>query len=276
MTITRDDFEYIRGLIRRQSAITLEDGKEYLAETRLNALARQEGMKSLNELMTRLRRDPGHRLQHRVVEAMTTNETSFFRDIHPFEAIRNSLIPELINRRSRTRRLKIWCAASSSGQEPYSLAMLVREQFPVLNSWTVEIVASDLSTAMLERARAGRYSQLEVNRGLPASYLVRYFRRDGLDWYLDESIKSMVEFRMINLSQPWPFLPTMDIVMIRNVLIYFDEEVKKQVLAKLAHLLASDGYLILGGSETPMFANALYERCGSDGSGAYALRRPVS
>jgi chemotaxis protein methyltransferase CheR len=206
MALTRDDFEYIRGLIHRQAAITLDDGKEYLAETRLHALAQREGIKSVGELMTKLRVDPRHCLQNKVVEAMTTNETSFFRDIRPFEAIRKSLIPDLLMRRAGLRRLRFWCAASSSGQEPYSLAMLIREHFRELSTWSVEIVASDLSTAMLDRARAGRYSQLEVNRGMPTALLVRYFRRSGLDWYLDESIKSMVDFRTINLIQPWPFM----------------------------------------------------------------------
>jgi len=273
MTMTRDDFDFIRGLVRRRSAITLDDGKEYLAENRLQALARQEGIESVGELMNRLRIDTGHLLQNKVVEAMTTNETSFFRDIHPFETIRNKLIPELMKRRAAVRRLRVWCAASSSGQEPYSLAMLIREHFPELCTWNVEIVASDLSTAMLERARAGRYSQLEVNRGLPATYMIRYFQRDGLEWYINDSIKKMVDFRLINLVQPWPFLPTMDIVIIRNVLIYFDDDFKKQVLAKIAQLLAPNGYLILGGSETPIFTSDLFERSEPEGSGAYALRR---
>ena len=138
--------------------------------------------------------------------------------------------------------------------------MLIREHFRELSTWSVEIVASDLSTAMLDRARAGRYSQLEVNRGMPTALLVRYFRRSGLDWYLDESIKSMVDFRMINLIQPWPFMPSMDIIMLRNALIYFDEEAKKQILARVAKLLAPDGYLVLGGSETRICANNLFER----------------
>lgn len=272
MAITTVDFEYIRGLLQEHSAILLDDGKEYLAETRLEMLAHREGMRSISDLIVRLRADPGHNLRGKVVEAMTTNETLFFRDLHPFEALRKDIIPELLHRRSRDRRLNIWCAASSSGQEPYSLAMLLREHFRELGNWRVQIMASDISTEMLRRAREGRYSHLEVNRGVPASYLVKYFQRDGLDWCIDESIKRMVDFREINLIQAWPLMPSMDIVMIRNVLIYFGAEAKKQILAKVAQVLAPGGYLMLGGSETPFFSNSLFERTSTESSGAYRMK----
>ena len=188
--------------------------------------------------MARLRIDQGHDLHRKVVEAMTTNETSFFRDFHPFEVLRKTLIPELIRRRSRQRRLNIWCAACSSGQEPYSLAMLIHEHFPELATWQVRILASDLSTEMVERARLGRYSQFEVNRGVPVTFLVRYFQRHGLEWTLVDSIRRSVEFQAINLVNDWPSLPTMDLVLIRNVLIYFDNEAKKQVLGRIAGHMA--------------------------------------
>jgi chemotaxis protein methyltransferase CheR len=272
MTLTRDDFEYLRGVLHRQSAIALDADKEYLAQSRLQTLARREGIGSVTELMTRLRLDPGHSLLGKVVEAMTTNETSFFRDIRPFEALREALIPELIRRRAGRRCLRIWCAACSSGQEPYSVAMVLREHFPELLSWKVEILASDLSTEMVDRARAGRYSQLEVNRGVPAALLLRYFRREGLHWQIDDTIRGMVEFRAINLVRPWPPMPAFDVVFMRNVLIYFDPESKKQVLNRVAEALAPDGFLILGGAETPMFTNAEFERAGAAGGSGYRLK----
>ncbi len=273
MALTRDEFEYLRSVLHQQSAIALDDGKEYLAENRLQTLAAREGMKSASELIRRLRVDHGHCLRGKVVEAMTTNETSFFRDFHPFEALRDVLIPDLIRRRAREQSLKIWCAACSSGQEPYSVAVLIREHLPVLRSWKVEILASDLFTEMLERAREGRYSQLEVNRGMPVSLLVSHFRRDGLHWQLDDTTRGMVEFRPINLVQAWPPMPRFDLVMMRNVLIYFDAESKKSVMAKVANVMAPDGYFMLGGSETPLFTNDLFERSDPDGSNAYRLKR---
>jgi chemotaxis protein methyltransferase CheR len=275
MTLTRDDFEFLRGLLHRQSAITLDDGKEYLAQTRLLTLARKEGLDSVSELITRLRVDRGHALTGKVVEAMTTNETSFFRDFHPFETLRSVVLPDLIRRRSRQRRLRTWSAACSSGQEPYSLAMIIREHFPELQNWDLEILASDLSTEMVERARAGRYSQLEVNRGIPAPFLLRHFRRDGLHWQIDDSIRRMVDFRPINLIQPWPSMAPLDLIFLRNVLIYFDADSKKKTLSEIARVLQPDGYVFLGGSETPMFTNDLFERIGGEGGG-YRLKGNAS
>jgi chemotaxis protein methyltransferase CheR len=261
-------------MLHQHSAIDLGHGKEYLAQSRLQTLARREGMDSVSELIARLRVDPAHPLAGKVVDAMTTNETSFFRDIRPFEALRKVLIPELMRLRAGVRRLRVWSAACSSGQEPYSLAILLREHFPELATWRVDIVASDICTEMLERARHGRYSQLEVNRGVPAALLLRYFRRDGLSWELDGTLRSMVEFRSINLVKPWPPMPAFDLVLLRNVLIYFDPRSKKQVLDQMARVLAPDGYLILGGSESPLFSNDQYDRASPDSSCAYRLRAP--
>jgi chemotaxis protein methyltransferase CheR len=272
MAITRDDYEYLRGFLRQESAIALDDGKEYLAETRLLPIASREGMGSVSELLRKIRLDPGHQLRTKIVEAMTTNETSFFRDFHPFEEMRDVLVPELIRRRASRKILRVWCAACSTGQEPYSVAMLLREHFPQLGTWKVEVLASDLSTEILDRAREGRYSQLEVNRGVPVSYLLRFFRRDGLYWQLDGAIKRMVEFRRINLVQPWPPFPPIDLVMMRNVLIYFDAQAKNQVLAKVADIMAPDGFLMLGGSETPYFINDLFKRATPGAGSAYRLQ----
>jgi chemotaxis protein methyltransferase CheR len=276
MTIKREDYEYLRGLLHRQSAIALEDGKEYLAQMRLQSLAAREGMESVSDLMTRVRLDPGHPLVGKVIDAMTTNETSFFRDLQPFEVLRDVVIPELVRLRARKQQLRIWCAACSSGQEPYSLAMLLREHFPELGPWTIEILASDLSCEMLERAQEGRYSQLEVNRGVPAKLLLRYFRRDGLHWQLDDSVRRMIEFRRINLVQAWPPMCPFDLILIRNVLIYFDVPSKQRVLDRVAGVLAPDGYLLLGGSETPLFTNDRFERATPEKSCGYRLKRTGS
>ena len=274
MSLTTHDFDYVRGIVRQHSAIALDDSKTYLAETRLVALAHREGVTSVSELVARLRADRGEELKWKVVEAMTTNETSFFRDLLPFEMLQKVLVPDLIQRRARQRSLNIWSAACSTGQEPYSLAMLLRDHFPELRSWQTRIVASDLSTEVLARARKGRFTQLEINRGVPAHLLVRYFKRQGLDWFVAEEISRMIDFQVINLIGPWPHLVPMDIILLRNVLIYFEAEAKAQVLSRIAGLLAPDGYLILGGSETTFFNNDSFERVELERSCIYRLKAP--
>ena len=273
MTLTQADFDYVRGLVQKRSAIVLENEKLYLAETRLQSLARREGLESVGHLLNQLRADSSNGMLQKVVEAMTTNETSFFRDIHPFEMLKKVVLPELIKQRSVERQLQIWCAASSTGQEPYSLAMLIRENFPLLAGWNVRIVASDISTQVLEKARQGRYSQLEVNRGLPAPLLVKNFQRLGVDWQIKEDLRRMVDFRLINLIESWPPMPPLDIVLIRNVLIYFDVSTKKQILGKIRRLLRPDGYLFLGGAETTLNLDDSFERTEFQRSGCYRLRR---
>jgi chemotaxis protein methyltransferase CheR len=266
------DFDFIRRIVREGSAIALDESKNYLARARLDTLARQEGMASPAEIIARLRCETAPTLRRKVIEAMTTNETSFFRDIHPFEALRTDLLPELLRRRAREQRLCIWSAACSSGQEPYSLAILIREHFPSLLSWNLTLTATDLSGEMLDRARSGRYSQMEVNRGVPAAMLVRYFQRDGLDWFLRDEVRKMVDFRPINLAAEWPGIPTPDLVLLRNVLIYFESETKRQILARLARTMAPDGYLILGGAENVLDSGEWFERAGPPRSGAYRPR----
>jgi chemotaxis protein methyltransferase CheR len=207
VALSQTDFEYVRGLVLRRSAIGLENEKLYLAETRLQALARREGIDSLETLVRQLRTAPANGLQQKVVEAMTTNETSFFRDVQPFEMLKQVVVPELMKRRATERQLTIWCAASSTGQEPYSLAMMLRESFPALASWKVRITTSDLSTEVLQKARKGCYSQLEVNRGLPAQMLVKYFQRQGVAWQIKDDIRNLIDYRQLNLIEPWPALP---------------------------------------------------------------------
>jgi chemotaxis protein methyltransferase CheR len=272
MTLNLTEFNFIRRLVLEQSAIVLEADKGYLVESRLMPLARREGFPSLNHFVQKLQVEPLQALHRQAVEAMTTNETSFFRDFQPFEALKKVVLPDIITRRSAERELNIWSAASSSGQEPYSLAMLIRENFPKLASWKVRILATDLSTDILARASEGRYSQLEVNRGLPAPLLVKYFQKRGCDWYLRDDIRSMVDYKVVNLANAWPFLPLMDIVLIRNVLIYFGVETKKEILAKVRRVLKPDGYFFLGAAETTLNLDDSFERVPIERATCYRIR----
>jgi chemotaxis protein methyltransferase CheR len=260
MAVTRADFDYLSKLVREQSAIVLEPGKEYLVESRLIPLARKEGFDSLGSLVASLRASKFNGIHRKVVEAMTTNETTFFRDLQPFEVLKQIVLPALIEKRSAERRLNIWSAASSSGQEPYSLAMLLREHFPALASWDIGILATDISREMLDRTREGRYNQLEVNRGLPAPLLIKYFQKQGLEWQISEELRRMIEVRELNLAAEWGRIPPIDIVLMRNVLIYFDTEMKKVILRKLRQVLSPGGYLFLGAAETTMNINDSFTR----------------
>lgn len=269
--MTDQEFNVIRKLLHERSAIDLDSGKQYLVESRLAPMLRRLNLDSIGALIAQLRSQPGNGLQQQIVEAMVTTESSFFRDHHPFEALRKVVIPDLIERRRDERRLNIWCMASSHGQEPYSIALLLREHFPQLAGWKVTLMASDISREVLARAREGRYNQVEVNRGLPASLLVSYFDQHGTDWQLKPTVRSMVEFREINLAQTWPTLPRMDLVLLRNVMIYFDVPTKKSILRRLTDLLRPDAYLILGGAETTMNLDDSYRRVEPMKAGLYQL-----
>lgn len=251
MKVTPADFSYISGLAKSLSALELDEGKEYLVESRLAPVATLAGCTSLEALCLRLRAENGRGpLSDQVVDALTTNETLFFRDFHPFETLRLHVLPELIARRAGLRKLAIWSAACSTGQEPYSLAMMLLEHFPQLADWNLSILATDISPTVLARARQGRYSKLEVNRGLPASYLVRYFQPDGKDWVVKENVRRLVDFRELNLIGSWAGLGLFDIVFIRNVLIYMDQPTKLGILRNVKRHMASDGTLLLGSAET--------------------------
>lgn len=260
MAIGTREFDWIRDFVRRESSIVLEPGKEYLVETRLATLARGEGFASVDEFLAELRARPANGLHQRVVEAMTTNETSFFRDLHPFDAFRQVLLPDLLAQQAASRQLSIWCAACSSGQEPYSLAMILRDEAARLAGWTVRILATDLSAEMVARARAGRFSQLEVNRGLPAPMLVRHFTKHGADWVVKDELRGMIEFRTMNLAAPYGGLPAFDVVFLRNVLIYFDVATKRDVLGRVRRVLRPGGHLFLGGAETTLNLDDAYQR----------------
>jgi len=259
--ISAEDFSFLAKLMREHTAILLEPGKEYLALSRLDPLVRDLGVHSIGELVDQLRTtSEDSELHERVVDALTTNETTFFRDVSPFESLRETVLPELIERRARTRTLSIWSAGCSTGQEPYSIAMAIREHFPELASWNLSILGTDISPSVLERARRGRYGQLEVNRGLPAHLLVRHFTRAGMEWEIQESIRRMVRFQRRNLITEWGGLPPFDLVFMRNVMIYFDVESKRDVLARMHQQLAANGYLLLGASETTFNLSDDFER----------------
>jgi chemotaxis protein methyltransferase CheR len=270
MTIAAEAFGYVRDLVRRESAIVLDPGKEYLVESRLAPLARQAGEPDVDAFVASLQARTDPAMNRRVVEALTTNETSWFRDGDPFTALRTRVFPELAAARP-TRRLRVWSAACSSGQEPYSVAMTALET-PALAGWTLDILATDLNEEMLARARAGTYSQLEVNRGLPAASLVRHFTRDGGTWRIAPSVASSVSFRPLNLVRPFPAIGRFDVVLVRNVLIYFDVPTKRDILRRVQRVLAPDGYLFLGAAEMTMGVDDSWERVPAGRSSVYRIR----
>jgi chemotaxis protein methyltransferase CheR len=226
----------------------------------LNPVARENGFDSLERLVSELQRPGSQKLTQQVVEAMTTNETSFFRDLHPFDALRQQIIPELIQKRAKERCLTIWSNACSSGQEVYTIAMIIREHFPELLGWKLKLIASDLSTQILDKAQQGTFNQTEVNRGLPMPLLLKNFEKKGLTWQIKEEVRKMVEFKVINLVEPFPTMPTPDVVFLRNVLIYFAPEMKQDILNKVRKMMKPDGFLFLGGAETTTNLNVSFER----------------
>jgi chemotaxis protein methyltransferase CheR len=271
--LPEEDFEYLRELMHLRAAIVLEPGKEYLALSRLEPVARDHGLATVSELVAKLRtRELTSAWHDQVVDALTTNETTFFRDFNPWESLRMRVLPDLLARKERTRTLAIWSAGCSSGQEPYSIAMSIREHFPELSTWQLSILGTDISSSVLARARAGRYGQLEVNRGLPAHLLVRHFTRAGMEWEIEEPIRRMVRYQRHNLNEAWPSLPPFDLVLMRNVMIYLETEAKRRVLAKMHRQLAPHGYLLLGASETTYSLSDDFVR---EPDGRTAWYRPV-
>jgi chemotaxis protein methyltransferase CheR len=264
MTISSLDFNYLCQLVRQHSAVALDNSKTYLAELHLTPLVEAEGFDSLCDLVEYLRSHPFNSLHAQAIEALVTTETSFFRDGYPFEALENFVIPELIARRTKEKSLKIWCAACSSGQEPYSIAMLLRDRFPQLVTWDVQIIASDFSSKILDRARQGCYSQWEIQRGLSADLREKYFQPQHHGWQIKHEIRQTIEFRQINLIHSWSSMPAMDVIFLRNVLIYFDTETKKTILNKVRQQLRPDGYLFLGGGETTIYLDDSFERVPCD------------
>jgi chemotaxis protein methyltransferase CheR len=258
MTLAQADFLFVTTMVRQRSSIDLQPGKEYLVESRLAPLAPSAGEPDVGSLIARLRRgDPG--LGDEIVDALTTNETSWFRDTNPFEAFTAHLLPAVTAGRVGGT-ISIWSAACSSGQEAYSLAMLLLDWMPAHPTWTPRIIGTDISARMIERAKAGRYSQLEVNRGLKAPYLVRHFDQDGRDWVLREQVRRLARFQQGNLALPPVGVPLCDIIFLRNVLIYFDMITKRSVLKHVRSVLRPGGFLVLGGAESALQLDPAFVR----------------
>ncbi len=276
MSLNQADFTYFAKFLHENSAIVVGSDKNYLLDSRLTPIQRRLGLHDLGALVQKLRTEPFGNLHREVIEAMTTNETYFFRDVKPFEALKADVLPEVIERNATKRTLNIWCAATASGQEPYSIQMLLKENFPQLSTWNVKIHCTDLSQEMVNRTTAGKYTQLEVNRGLPASLLIKHFEKNGIDWQVKSYLKAGIEARVMNLARPWPMMPKMDIVFMRNVLIYFDIETKRSIFNQLTRVMAPSGVLFLGGSETTLNLSNAFERKGGAGTSFYLMKSAAS
>ncbi len=248
--MTPADYDFIRKVLKERSGYVLAPDKQYLIDSRLNPVARELGCASLAELVQKMRAPGANALLTRVTETMTINESFFFRDKIPFDRFKDTILPALMEARANTRRLRIWCSACSTGQEPYSLAMILKSMKEKLGGWNIEIVASDISQDVLERAKAGIYTQFEVQRGLPIQMLMQFFQQVGEQWRMSEEIRRMVQFRHLNLIERFNILGTFDAVFCRNVLIYFDHKTKSDVLERIAQQLSPEGYLVLGAAET--------------------------
>ncbi len=245
-----DDFNLVAKILKDRSGLVLGSDKAYLLESRLNPVARKYDLAGVDDLVAMIRAGGNEKLLVDITEAMTTNESFFFRDQKPFDQFRDLVLPYMLDHRSQAKTLRIWCAACSSGQEPYSLAMLLKEQAAGLAGWTIEILATDLSLEILSKAKEGIYSQFEVQRGLPVRLLVKYFKQDGERWQISDEIRSMVSFKPHNLLHQPQGLQQVDVVFCRNVLIYFDPETKTTILESISNVMAEDGFLFLGGAET--------------------------
>jgi chemotaxis protein methyltransferase CheR len=246
--VTPSDYDYLRKLLKERSGLDLSADKQYLVESRLLPLARKAGLPGIPELVQKMK-GAAEALTEEVVEAMTTNETFFFRDKIPFDHLKEAVLPAVMRARAARRSIRIWCAASSTGQEPYSIAMLLKEM-PALSGWRIDIVATDLSQAVLEKSKAGVFSQFEVQRGLPIQMLVKYFKQSGDLWQLNADIRAMVQHRQLNLLRDFSHLGTFDVIFCRNVLIYFDQDTKAAILERLSRMIEPDGVLMLGAAES--------------------------
>jgi chemotaxis protein methyltransferase CheR len=249
MSCTETDYAYLRKVVLEESANLIDPTRNVLFEARLAPLARNAGVENVEGLVELLRIDQTEQLHRAVAEAMTINETSFFRDVRPFEMLRGTAIPELMRQREAERTLRIWSAACSTGQEPYSVAMLLLEHFPVLGDWDVKILGTDISRPVLEYAKRGCYRRTEVNRGLPAKMLLKYFEREDEEWKVSERVRALCEFQHVNLCAPLPPLPVFDLVLLRNVLLYFPEQDRSCVFEDVHRQMNPRGFLMLGNSE---------------------------
>ncbi len=249
MACSNVDFDYLRKLVLDESANLIDPSRDVLFEARLTGLARTAGAGTLEQFVELLREDRMSHLHRAIAEAMTINETSFFRDVRPFDAMRRSVIPDVMARNAGVRTLRVWSAACSTGQEAFSVGMLLLEHFPELAEWDVKIVGTDISRQVIESARRGRFRRMEVNRGLPARMLLKYFVRDGEEWEIAEEVRALCDFRCANLCATLPELPTFDLVLLRNVLLYFPEQDRSCVFSDVYRQMNPRGYLFLGNGE---------------------------
>lgn len=254
-----NDFEFIAKLLYQRSGLVITQEKAYLLESRLNPVARKWDLDDVDALIGALRKGGDQQLMVDVTEAMTTNESFFFRDNRPFDQFKDMVLPHMLEGRAARKKIRIWSAACSSGQEPYTLAMILKEEAARLAGWTVEIIATDLSTEILSKAKDGLYSQFEVQRGLPITLLMKYFTQEGDKWRISDEIRNMVTYKPFNLLDDPAALGNFDVVFCRNVLIYFDQETKGKVLDRIAKIMPADGFLYLGGAETVLGISDSFE-----------------
>lgn len=245
-----EDFKLLSTILKERSGLVLSEDKVYLLESRLTPIARKKGMETLDDLINEIRLRRKEDLLREITDAMTTNESFFFRDNTPFDLFREHVMPGLLKSRASSKRIRIWCAAASTGQEPYSLAIILKEMEAQLNGWKIEILGTDLTQQVLDKATAGIYSQFEVQRGLPIKLLMKYFTQAGEMWQISESIREMVSYRPYNLLNGYSALGQFDVIFCRNVLIYFHQETKGDILDRLRRQMPEDGTLFLGAAET--------------------------
>lgn len=248
--MTPQDYAYLSKLLNERSGLQLAGDKQYLIESRLLPVARQNKCGSIGDLVTKLKNFAEEPLRQRVTEAMTINESFFFRDKTPFDRFQDTVLPSMQKMRGTTKRLRIWCAAASTGQEPYSLAMMLKQAGSEFAGWKIEIIATDISTEVLEKAKSGLYTQFEMQRGLPIQLLLKYFKQDGDQWRISQELRDMVQYRQHNLLDDFASLGMFDVIFCRNVLIYFDSKTKQDVLSRISRSLVKDGHLLLGAAET--------------------------
>ncbi|HRE60847.1 MAG TPA: protein-glutamate O-methyltransferase [Micropepsaceae bacterium] len=273
--MTPAEFQVIAQLVKQRSGLALTEDKMYLVESRLMPVAQRHGLGDLARLVQRVRTPGADAVIADVVEAMTTNETFFFRDKTPFDHFEKVILPSLIPARAAQKSLRIWCAAASTGQEPYSLAMIIKEKFPQLKDWKIDIIGTDISKEVLAKARAGNYTQFEVQRGLPIQLLIKYFKQEGQNWNISDDIKKMVQYRSFNLLDGYLSLGNFDVVFCRNVLIYFDRDTKADVLKRIAERLSGDGFLLLGAAETVIGVSDRFQPA-ADARGLYVKAIPAA
>jgi chemotaxis protein methyltransferase CheR len=273
--MTPSEYTFLSDFLLEKSGLALGPAKEYLLEARLIPIAQSWGLSNLTELVQELQKK-NNVLETAVMEAMTTNETSFFRDTTPFDDLRRVILPAVLEARRSSRTLRVWCAAASSGQEPYSFLMLCEDAFPELGAWNFEFVATDISSQILVRAEAGVYTQFEIQRGLPIQMLLKHFEQTPAGWQVKSHLRKRVRFRTLNLLQNFSHLGTFDIIMCRNVMIYFDAERKREIFERLHRAVRPDGYLMLGAAETVLGLTDRFERCRTCTSAVYGPSAPAT